>query len=86
MKIIRKIIAKINGVPFRERMWYNYMAMIPKDERESKDKRYIVIFDKGGEYISRNPIKSLRNENPTLAIESEVVRNEIILSINWNQS
>lgn len=51
MKIIRRIIAKIYGVPFRERMWYNYMAMIPKDERESKDKRYIVIFDKGGEYI-----------------------------------
>lgn len=51
MKIIRRIIASINGVPFREKMWYNYMAMIPKNERDSIGKKYIVIFDKDGEYI-----------------------------------
>lgn len=51
MKIFRILRAKKHKVPFRERMWYNYMAMIPKEERESGDRRYIIIFDKDGNYI-----------------------------------
>lgn len=51
MKILRKIRAKKHKVPFMERMWYNYMAMIPKEERENGERRYIIIFDKDGNYI-----------------------------------
>lgn len=51
MKIFRRLKAKMHNVPFRKRMWYNHMAMIPKEERESKENSYIVIFDKDGKYI-----------------------------------
>ena len=38
------------GVPFRDREWYNYMAMIPKAER--KEYSFIEIFDANGKYVA----------------------------------
>lgn len=60
MKIIQKIKEKFSekrlkkeaasyGVPFQEREWYNYRAMLPKDVL--KDKTFIEIFDSHGNYI-----------------------------------
>lgn len=41
--------AKREGVPFRERMWYNYRAMLYKEILHEKS--FIEIFDKDGKYI-----------------------------------
>ena len=42
--------AKREGVPFRECMWYNYRAMLPKDILAEKS--FIEIFDADGRYIN----------------------------------
>lgn len=42
--------AKRHGVPFRERMWYNYRAMLPKDRLAEKS--FIEIFDAEGRYVN----------------------------------
>ncbi len=47
--LIRKIQAKIYGVPFRKKEWYNFQAMIPKECQ--KEAPHIEIFDKDGNYI-----------------------------------
>lgn len=46
----RKRQAKRYRVPFREKMWYNFMAFVPKEERDKS--WYIEIFDEKGEYIN----------------------------------
>lgn len=48
-KIVRRWKAYRYNVPFRNKVWYHYMAMLPKKEREGKN--YIEIFDKEGNYI-----------------------------------
>lgn len=45
----RKREAKREGVPYEERMWYNYRAMLPKDRLAEKS--FIEIFDADGYYI-----------------------------------
>lgn len=45
----RKKEAKKNGVPFRQRMWYNYRAMLPKER--AKKSSFIECFNKYGKYI-----------------------------------
>ena len=45
----RKRQARKHGVPFRDRMWYNYQAMLPEDIWT--DKSFIEIFDNDGKYI-----------------------------------
>lgn len=49
MRFTRFIKSKIYNVPFRTRVWYNLMAMLPKEKRTSNN--YINIFDKDGRYI-----------------------------------
>lgn len=48
-KIVRKWKAYRYNVPFRNKVWYNYIAMIPRSEWGGKD--YIEIFDEDGRYI-----------------------------------
>lgn len=48
-KISRKRQAKKYGVPFREREWYNFRAMLSKDELTKYS--FIEIFDEKGRYI-----------------------------------
>ena len=47
----RKREAKKYGVPFRTREWYNFRAMLPREEREKNIHSYIEIFDNKGHYI-----------------------------------
>ena len=47
--VSRKRQAKKYGIPFRERKWYNYRAMLPKDELPNKT--FIEIFDENDRYI-----------------------------------
>lgn len=49
MRIIRKIKSRIYKVPFRDRVWYNLMAMLPVKERKTVG--YIDIFDENDNYI-----------------------------------
>lgn len=49
MKLLRFIKAKIYGVPFRKKMWYNFMAMLSEETRKSHS--YIIIFDENNDYI-----------------------------------
>lgn len=51
MKLIRRFLAKCYKVPFRKRVWYNLMAMLPKEEIESNNRTFVEIFDKDGFYI-----------------------------------
>lgn len=53
-RISRKRKAKKYGVPFRERKWYNYRAMLPKDTLAKKS--FIEIFDENGHYIDCPPV------------------------------
>ena len=46
----RKREAKREGVPYEKCMWYNYRAMLPKDELAEKS--FIEIFDADGCYIN----------------------------------
>ena len=46
MKILRKIRAKIYGVPFRTREWYNCLA-----HTREEDANGIIIFDDKDDYI-----------------------------------
>jgi len=46
----RKREAKREGVPYKKRMWYNYRAMLSKDELAEKS--FIEIFDENGRYIN----------------------------------
>lgn len=46
----RKREAKREGVPYKERMWYNYRAMLSKDRLDEKS--FIEIFDADGRYIN----------------------------------
>lgn len=46
----RKHEAKCYGVPFRQRMWYNCRAMLPKDKLH--EHQFIEIFDSDGSYIN----------------------------------
>ena len=46
----RKLAAKREGVPYEKRMWYNYRAMLRKDELHEKS--FIEIFYKDGRYIN----------------------------------
>lgn len=48
-RLIRMWKARRYHVPFRVIEWYNYMAMLPKKEREEKN--YIEIFNEQGCYI-----------------------------------
>lgn len=48
-RISRKREAKKYGVPFREREWYNFRAMLSKDSLA--DNSFIEIFDENGRYI-----------------------------------
>lgn len=47
--LIKKIQAKRYGVPFRKKEWYNFQAMLPKEEQ--KEHPHIEIFDRDGKYI-----------------------------------
>ena len=49
MKIIRRIKAAIEKVPFEHKEWYNFMAHIPKEEYTKYS--HIVCFDENGKYI-----------------------------------
>lgn len=49
MKIIRKIKAHIYKVPFKTKEWYNYRAMLFKENL--KNKSFIEIFDDKDYYI-----------------------------------
>ena len=53
-RISRKRAAAKFGVPFRQKMWYNYRAMLPKDKLSQKS--FIEIFDKDGQYIVCPPV------------------------------
>lgn len=55
-RLIRYIRAKMLRVPFRERVWYNYSAMLKKAERKSPNVTHVVIFDDNGNYIDCPPI------------------------------
>lgn len=46
----RKREAKREGVPYKERMWYNYRAMLPK--ARLTEESFIEIFDADGSYIN----------------------------------
>lgn len=46
----RKREAKREGVPYQKREWYNYRAMLSKDELAEKS--FIEIFDRDGRYIN----------------------------------
>jgi hypothetical protein len=48
--LMRRREAKREGVPYEKRMWYNYRAMLSKDELAGKS--FIEIFDKSGSYIN----------------------------------
>ena len=47
--IRRKREAKQEGMPFRKKEWYNYMAMLSKDSLA--ERTFVEIFDKDGHYI-----------------------------------
>lgn len=47
MKILRKIRAKKYGVPFRIRVFYNYLAHVRKENYDDG----IIIFDDKNDYI-----------------------------------
>lgn len=47
--IPRKMAAKRAGVPFREKKWYNYRAMLSSESLA--DNTFIEIFDATGRYI-----------------------------------
>lgn len=49
MKLIRKLLAKLYHVPFEVTVWYNYRAMLPKNELEGKT--FVECFDEEGKYI-----------------------------------
>lgn len=49
MKLIRKLRAKHYHVPFEVTVWYNYRAMLPKNELEGKT--FVECFDEDGKYI-----------------------------------
>ena len=46
----RKREAKREGVPYEERMWYNYRAMLSK--ADLAEDSFIEIFDADGRYIN----------------------------------
>ena len=46
----RKREAKREGVPYQERMWYNYRAMLSKTDLAKYS--FIEIFDADGSYIN----------------------------------
>lgn len=48
--LLKRREAKREGVPFKERMWYNYRAMLPKDKLAERS--FIEIFDKNNRYIN----------------------------------
>lgn len=48
--LLKRREAKREGVPYEKRMWYNYRAMLSKDELAEKS--FIEIFDKSGCYIN----------------------------------
>ena len=50
----RKIKAKKLGIPFRKREWYNYRAMLSKEELPEYS--FIEIFNENGRYIDCPPI------------------------------
>lgn len=54
IKIIRKLLAWHYKVPFRQKVWYNYRAMLGRDY---KNKIFVECFDKEGNYIY--PIRGL---------------------------
>ena len=54
IKIIRKLLAWHYKVPFRQKIWYNYQAMMGRDHEY---KTFVECFDKDGNYIY--PIKGL---------------------------
>lgn len=56
IRLFRWIRAKMLGVPFRKRVWYNYSAMLKKAERKTPNVTHIVIFDENGKYIDCPPI------------------------------
>lgn len=46
----RRLEAKRYGIPFQEKMWYNYSAMLPKETLHEKS--FIEIFGENGCYIN----------------------------------
>lgn len=48
MKILRKFLAWLYDVPFEEKVWYNYRAMLGRDHEY---KTFVECFDKDGNYI-----------------------------------
>ena len=54
IKIIRKLMASYYKVPFRQKVWYNYRAMLGRDHEY---KTFVECFDKDGNYIY--PIRGL---------------------------
>ena len=48
-RIFRRLRAKKLGVPFRKREWYNYRAMLSKDNLN--DTLFIEIFNDKGRYV-----------------------------------
>jgi len=49
-KLFRFFMAKRQGVPFRTKEWYNYRAMLSKEELPKY--AFIEIFDTNGNYIA----------------------------------
>ena len=53
-RIIQFIKAQLLGVPFTTRVWYNFRAMLSKDELLNHS--FIEIFDERGSYIDCPPV------------------------------
>ena len=49
MKLFIILLAKLYTVTFEKKVWYNYRAMLPKNELEGKT--FVECFDANGKYI-----------------------------------
>lgn len=69
----RKREAKRDGVPYKERMWYNYRAMLSK--ASLTEESFIEIFDADGSYINcpgiGGTVMIYKREYPVLQVGDE---------------
>ena len=49
MSLIGRLFAKINHVPYKTKVWYNFQAYI--SESRYKEYNFVLIFDKDHRYI-----------------------------------
>lgn len=49
ISLVRRFLARKYKVPYQTRIWYNYQAMLSKDEYDESN--FVVIFDFRGKYI-----------------------------------